>query len=88
MCIDVLERWARISRYNGRILADPGPVSDPDHRQECHRSDQQSPVGQRQDEQDAHELNDGSPRVVDHSEDQFGNSTGIFTQETGYATSP
>ena len=49
--------------------ADPGPVREPDRRQQHQRTEQQLPIDEGEDRQAAEQLNDGAPRVVDHGED-------------------
>ena len=62
---------------------DPGPVSQIDDRHDYDRSEQQSPVHQRQNEQCPDQLHDRAPRIVDEPKNQIANALGILPYDAG-----
>ena len=61
--------------------ADPGAVRERDRGEEEQGAKEQAPVGERQDGEDAHELDDGAPRVVEERKDQFGHAARVLADD-------
>ncbi len=60
----------------------PEPIRDRDRGRQEDRTDQEAPIDPGQDGQPAQQLDDRSPGVEQHAEDQLADSPGIFPEQT------
>ena len=65
----------------GANPTDPRSVREPDHGKHADRPQEESPIGDREDDQASQELDDRSPRVVEQAEDEVRDATGVLAKE-------